>query len=406
MTRYAPERALIIATEAILARAWGGPVRLGTWDELVYNKAYRFHILQAPNHGSSPAPTTVILKKARPKPDQPYDPDATTWNPAWRFLADWTGTEFLSTLPTSTPHSPRFLGGDRDVGVFVMDDLGRRESLLTRLMGDNPAAAEQALLWHAEALGRLHADTMGQQDGYHRIRDALGPRVVQSDAQAWCDLGTARDALHAGFRTIGVVPAPGFDGEYRHLTHAIVDPGPFAAYTHCDPCPDNNLIVGERIQLLDFERSGYHHALLDAVYGRLCFPSCGYANRLPARLALRMEAAYRAQIVETCPQAADDVRFGQEIVHACVYWIISNGNWLLASAYKDDYQWGLATWRQRVLLRLGLVVQATESLHHLPAMGETARLCLQRLRQIWPVAVQTMPLYPTFRDQEAEPASA
>ncbi len=79
-----------------------------------------------------------------------------------------------------------------------------------------------------------------------------------------------------------------------------------------------------------------------------------------------------------------------------VYWIISNDNWMLASAGEEDHQWGLSTWRQRVLLRLDLVARTTEEYAHLPAMGETVRICLRRLHQLWP-DVPEMPLYPAFR---------
>ena len=161
-------------------------------------------------------------------------------------------------------------------------------------------------------------------------------------------------------------------------------------------------IIDGRVQLLDFERGGFHHALLDAVYGRLCFPSCYYANRLPDHIAPMMEEAHRAQLVRRCPEAADEVRFRQEIVHACAYWLISNGNWMLESAFQDDWQWGLSTWRQRVLLRLELFANTTEEFNHLPAMGETARLCLTRLKAIWPADVHQMPVFPAFRSVGSE----
>jgi hypothetical protein len=46
--------------------------------------------------------------------------------------------------------------------------------------------------------------------------------------------------------------------------------------------------------------------------------------------------------------------------------------------------WGIATWRQRVLVRLEGLADATEQFDHLLAMGDTARRCAHRLREIWP----------------------
>jgi len=395
-SNYQPDPSLIVAIERILQRAGYGPLHLGAWEELRANKAYRIAVDETAPRQEQRSLTSIVIKKARPTAMDRYDPDATEWNPAWRFLADWAGAQFLSALPGEGHHSPHFIGGDREAGVFVLEDLGRGESLYDVLMGADPERAEQALLDHAWALGRLHRDTRGRQGQYARIRDGLGPQVVQYDAQAWCDLSTALHRLHEGFRTIGITPAPGFDKEYDTLAQAIAQPGPFAAYTHCDPCPDNTRLLPGRVQLLDFERSGYHHMLLDGVYYRLCFPTCGYANRLPAPVAAAAEAAYRSILDTSCPEVADDARFGREIVHACVYWIISNDNWMLSSAGEEDHQWGLSTWRQRVLLRLDLVARTTEEYAHLPAMGETARICLRRLHQLWP-DVPEMPLYPAFR---------
>ncbi|MCG8353707.1 MAG: hypothetical protein MI924_38575 [Chloroflexales bacterium] len=39
----------------------------------------------------------------------------------------------------------------------------------------------------------------------------------------------------------------------------------------------------------------------------------------------------------------------------------------------------------------------TETYGHLRAMGETARRCLVRLRELWPPETYTMPLYPAFQ---------
>src|SRR5690349_17738135 len=63
----------IRAVEAILAAAWGGPVRLGPGTQLQDRvTVLRFPVLDAPP-GS---PATVVVKGATPHDDTPYDPDA------------------------------------------------------------------------------------------------------------------------------------------------------------------------------------------------------------------------------------------------------------------------------------------------------------------------------------------
>src|SRR5207249_2462035 len=109
-----------------------------------------------------------------------------------------------------------------------------------------------------------------------------------------------------------------------------------------------------------------------------------------------METAYRAELVQGCPAAEDEERFHRELVHCCAWWLIQNGIWMLDNAHGDDRRWGISTWRQRVLVRLDALADTTEEFNHLRAMGETARRCTRRLREIWPEDADAMPLYPAF----------
>jgi hypothetical protein len=248
----------------------------------------------------------------------------------------------------------------------------------------------------ARSLGQMHAETIGQGERYREFRDALGPRVPQ---QRWHDLRQHRERLLQGFEAVGVAPAPGFDAEFEQVARSVDDPGPFLAYVHGDPCPDNCRIQDGRLRLFDFVTGRFHHALSDAVYGRIPFPTCWCVNRLPPHVAPMMESAYRAELVRGCPEAADDTLFNRAIVHCCAAWLIFSRTWWLDGARGDDRQWGISTWRQRVLVRLDALAATTEEFGCLRAMGETARRSAQALRAIWPPEADAMPLYPAFREE-------
>lgn len=386
--------------QEILSRTWGGRVRLGAGEELRNATVMRFPVLDAPARANGSTPASIVAKRARLDEKRPYDPDATEPNPAWRLFEDWAGAEFLSSLPGEPKHSPCFFGGDRQAGVIVLEDLGSGESLVEPLLGDDPVRAEQGLVWLAQAVGRLHAATIGRQAEFQRIRDALRHRATPQRGQNR-DPDEPLRRLHQGFETIGVKARPGFDAEYEQVAAVIRDPGPFLAYVHSDPCPDNCRIVDGRVRLFDFEASGYQHALVDAVYGRMVFPSCWCVNQLPAHIAPRMEAAYRAELIQGCPAAGDDGRFYRDLACVCAYWLIANRIWMLDTALKDDWGWGISTWRQRVLVRLDALAATTEEFGHLKAMGRTARECALRLRELWPSEADAMPLYPAFRGSSA-----
>jgi aminoglycoside/choline kinase family phosphotransferase len=58
-------------------------------------------------------------------------------------------------------NGPVFLGGDAQLGLIVLEDLGKSlGSLVGPLLGDSAEAAERALVAYATAIGRLHAGTL------------------------------------------------------------------------------------------------------------------------------------------------------------------------------------------------------------------------------------------------------
>jgi hypothetical protein len=357
----------------------------------------RFDVAAAPERDGRPAPTSVVVKRATASPERSYDPDgASEWNPAWSLFAEWAGIQLLSTRPGVGDYAVRLYGGDREAGILISEDVGDGEALVDRLLGDEQGRAEEGLVMLARSLGQMHAETLGQRERFREFRDALGPRVPP---QRWHDLRQHRERLRQGFDAVGVAPAPGFDTEFEEVARSVDDPGPFLAYIHGDPCPDNCRLRDGRLRLFDFVTGGFHHALSDAVYGRIPFPTCWCVNRLPPHVAPMMEAAYRAQLVRGCPEAANDALFNRELVRVSAAWLIFSRTRWLDGAHREDWRWGISTWRQRVLVRLDALAATTEEFGCLPAMGETARRSARALRAIWPPEADAMPFYPAFRGE-------
>lgn len=391
---------LISPVERILTEAWAGKVRLGEIETLRDGKCYRVAITGAP----AGAPTSVIVKQAVAEPDIPLDPDATEGNPVQLLLEEWAGLKFLNSVMPGTGLVPKFYGGDRAACVVVSEDLGQGTTLVEALQGADPNYARECLVGQAQALAELHAHTLGHEANYWEIRDALGPRGaprdwkkwgILDDTQGWGDLRALQPELQLGFERIGQQASPAFWDEYDALVAATENPSPFRAYTHNDSCPDNTFITPGHVRLIDFERGGYHLCLLDAAYCRLSMPHCFWANRLPDDVVPMVERAYRERLAPSLPDAADDRLFGKAMTEACAYWIISNGMWMVHRSFDQDFQWGAATWRQRVFQRVTQFAAATEEFGHLPAMGAAARETIERLKRYW--TCEPMPLFPAFR---------
>jgi len=380
---------MITVVEKLLSERFEGKVRLDAAEEIRSggrSKVSRFPVLEGPQC----APQSVIVKQAVAVGREVYNPELPD-GPAWRLFNEWAGLQFLTETSGGASPTPRFYAGDRDHGLLALEDLGASKGLDQALLGADPAYAEAMLVAFAETLGQMHALTIGKQAEFERIRGGLGPRKSNTPDNWGNWLATA---LRNMAQVAGIEPALGIDEELRIVAKKLAEPGSYLAYLHHDPCPDNCLITDDGLKLIDFEFGGYGHALQDGIYGRIHFPTCWCVNRLPEHVPPKMEAAYRAELIKGCPEAADDERFYLAALEACAACVINSHN---ARTLLEDHRWGISTMRQRALLRFDIFWKMTEDYGHLKSVGATVRGIANKLRAQWPAEADAMPYYPAFR---------
>jgi hypothetical protein len=383
---------MITVVEKLLSERFEGKVRLDAAEEIRSggrSKVSRYRVLEGPRG----APKSVIVKQVVAVEREVYNPDSPD-GPAWRLFNEWAGLRFLTEISGGASPTPRFYAGDRDHGLLALEDLGASKGLDHALLGDDPAYAEAMLVSFAATLGRMHALTIGKQAEFERIRDGLGPRRSNAPDDGGKRLATL---LRNMAQVVGVEPALGIDEELRIVGKNLAEPGPFLAYLHHDPCPDNCLITNSGVKLIDFEFGGYGHALGDGIYGRIHFPTCWCVNRLPEYIPQKMEAAYRTELIKGCPgspEVVDDELFYRAVVEACAGCVINSHN---ALTLLEDHRWGISTMRQRALLRFDIFRKMTEGYGHLKSVGATVRIIADKLRAQWPAEADAMPYYPAFR---------
>ncbi len=391
MAELESQHILLQTAEQVLTERFGGPVRIG--GEVALESSERSQVLRVRvQERPEEIPGSLILKRVRADAEQPYDPDdPTPYRPAWRFFNDWAGAEFLSQATGQRPVCPRFVAGSREEGFILLEDLGEGDSLADLLLGTDAGRAKEGLLDLASALGRMHAATIGREEEYRRVREGLG--AVRQDAPSEPPYREFLDGCAAA----GVSLSPEAEAGAAAVVAAMREPGPFRAYTHGDPCPDNTRLLAGGLRLLDFEFGGFRHALRDGVYGRIHFPTCWCVSRLPPELPMRMEEVYRVELVEGCPEAADDTLFRRAVVEACAHWALNTVEWHLKAALRKEGEWGIATIRQRLLVRLDLFARLAEEAGYLEPLGAVCNKLADRLRALWPASADQMPLYPAFR---------
>lgn len=379
---------VVSAAEQVLSTVAGSLIHF-TQVERVSEGGRRNLLLRCHCPSDCELPPSLMIKKVEAKPYNPEDADS--WD-TMRFFRDWTGSQFLSTIPGKVKHSPRFYGGDRNLGLIVLEDVQYRTRLVEPLLGSNRSQAESALLQYATCLAQLHVDTIGKAAEFEELFRAIAPNVKFIR-------GTVDIHKHWSLLVnLGIQPESNWLDDLKAINQALNCPGEFLAYIHADACPDNVLDTGEALRLIDFETGHFGHALIDAAYGRMMFPSCWCANRLPEAMIQQMENTYRTLLSKQCPVAEDDQIFEAAFVKVCGFWLLDtltrHGG--LERSLREDFRWGLSTLRQRILARLEAFITISQEFNQLPGLRDTSNRLLDLLRQRW-LNVPGLPLYPAFR---------
>lgn len=285
--------------------------------------------------------------------------------------------------------TPRLLAESDDPACVVMTRLSGTESLADLLLADGPDRARLGVLGWADALAALHdASTPERCAAFARALEdrapGLGPTILADDfAEA---AGRYEDVL-------GVLGLAGREEALRELRSL---PGVLAARGHevltpADTCPDNNVLAGDAVRLIDFEFAQLRHAAWDVAYLHAPWPSCWCAWRVPGDLA---DAAVERYCAARGEQVADDA-FRADLRLAVFGWQVMSPAFFVAGALDDDDRGAdprRPARRSFVLHRLGRAAAGPGP----DALVELARDLHAVLLDRWgPVSLE---LAPAFRD--------
>jgi hypothetical protein len=248
-----------------------------------------------------------------------------------------------------------------------MADLGATGNVLNALTGDSSAAAEEAVLGWAHAVGSFHAATVGRRDQFDAVRKHLGPiednTVPPNYGAAFADMCAK----------VGVQISTDAEAEGDGVASIPYDRGPFDALTPGDTCLDNNMRTSSGWKLLDFEFARFRNALLDVSYLRSLLPTCWGVGRIPIGLIQQAEALYLETLKPACPEAADSLLFSRELVEACAYWVAEPFvKWFMPKALDEDWERGYVTVRQRIITRFDVFSEMTREFSYMTALGDAS----------------------------------
>ena len=310
---------------------------------------------------------------------------------AGSFAAEAAGLQIAS----GTGLAPEFLAADTDELVVVMSDLGSGPTMADLLLGSSAAAASSAVLGWAAACGELSAATSGRRGDF----GPLVTRYTRGPARRPFADELAESILRAPERAalLGVTRPAGLADELADVA-SQVRPDRYPVFSPGDLCPDNNLVTGAGVRLLDFEAAGIYSVFLAAAYIRMPFSTCWCVFRLPAELSLAAESIFRRAVCGPWPALADDRAWQPGVRRGIAAWTMNSMGWLLRASLQrdrplDDARTSPST-RQLMRHRWQVLLAELESAGELPALAELMRRLLAATTG-WRAAA--LPLYPALR---------
>ena len=299
------------------------------------------------------------------------------------------------------PGVVRLLAAGDDPPVLVLADLGTRPTLADRLLGDDPVAAQQAVLGWAAAVGALQARTASFRQAFSSelaSLSPLGPPAVDTMPDA---LSGASAVLARELPRLGVHVSADALVELRGIGDALDVSvlGAAGALAPGDTCPSNAVETAEGIVLLDFEGAEYRHVAWEAAYLTVPWPSCWCSWALPPQVTELALARWRQAVSGALPEVLTP-GFADDLVRAATGWAFISTGWFLGSAFAGDpppsepARRSLIP-RRRALLqhRLGQVAALKSPL--VPSLADLAAQTCAAMQCEW--GAHPLPLAPAFR---------
>ncbi|MFT4043712.1 MAG: hypothetical protein QM673_11175, partial [Gordonia sp. (in: high G+C Gram-positive bacteria)] len=304
------------AAEVLLSRRAGSAVVLADPEDLGgggRTAVIRVRVAQNP---LSMDRTLVI--KALPEHEDPH-----------AFHREIASYKFATALPTESRPGPQLIASDPEVRLMVLSDLGRGHPMTTLLGGGDVVEITRAVSAWGQALGRMHAATVGGEGDFRALvrRGAAGTagRDILRDEAA-----RAVAELPARMADLGVV-LPADVGDALDGACALFDEGEYRAFSPSDVGPENILLNDDGVQFMDYEWGGFRDATLDIAYALVTFSAqlgrTGVEHR--PDLEVSMVDAWRSEVVSIWPALERDRVMYRSVLTARLLWAWLATVWML-----------------------------------------------------------------------------
>jgi hypothetical protein len=301
--------------EELLTRRGGARVRLADAEDLggsTRSRVVRVRVAENPFS----LPRTLVVKHYLGAPEAIGAECTDRVDP---FPYEAASCQLFTAMPSEGRATPTLYANDPEQRLLVLEDLGRCATLADKLDGDDPKAAERALLGATRALGSLQAATAAREGDF-------GALLRRSGVRHWRDplADDARSALAeipdllAHLLRVEAAPAA---VAHARMAAGLLGGTRYRAFSPSEVSPDNCLLTGGGARFLDFEWGCFRDVALTAASVRLPFPGWGRPAVLPTGMTEAMTAAWQSAVAGVWPELADPGVYGPRHLAATTLWV-------------------------------------------------------------------------------------
>ncbi|MFW0784922.1 hypothetical protein AAFP35_10410 [Gordonia sp. CPCC 206044] len=339
---------VVRAAETVLSHRAGSPVTLADPEDL--GGSGRTVVVRARVTVNPLSMDRSLVIKALPADEDPR-----------AFHRELASYKYATALPTESRPGPQLIASDPEARLLVLTDLGHGRSMSSLLSGTDVAETSHAVSAWGQALGRMHAATVGGEVDYLALLRHGAPDADEEDVLGEAAQRAVADAP-AMLTRLGVeLP----DDVHARLVDAcgLFGEGDHRAFSPSDVGPENILLNDDGVQFMDYEWGGFRDATLDIAYALATFGTqlshVGGAHRTDLEIA--MIDAWRSELYPIWPALGHDGECSRKILTARLLWEWLATAWMLpaddrgglgapASPAGHTHDWSLHTNDPRVVV--------------------------------------------------------
>lgn len=266
------------------------------------------------------------------------------------FLREVAAYRYATALPQQSRPGPQLLASDPDSRMLVLTDLGHGRPMI-ELLGEKPAAATRGVSAWGQALGRMHAATVGGEDDFDALlRLTAGRGAGSSRDEVASAARTARDGATELAERLGIT-LPRRLADDLAAGCRLFTGGDLRAFSPSDVGPENILINEDGVQFMDYEFGAFRDASLDVAYALVTFPAflAESAVRRRAELEEQLVDAWRSEVQGLWPAVGSDSGLARRVLIARTLWVWLSTHWMVTGGL-GGHEWALHTSDARLVL--------------------------------------------------------